>query len=102
MTTTIKGAVSSIEVPYGMYNITPHFLSIYENFNQKVFDGIVTTLPEFKFFVDAVYDIHKQNRPKYVFTYDWMIDNNMRLVYNNKDVLLGFSGGWTRVISRFF
>lgn len=93
MTTTIKGAVSSIEVPYGMYNITPHFLSIYENFNQKVFDGIVTTLPEFKFFVDAVYDIHKQNRPKYVFTYDWMIDNNMRLVYNNKDVLLGFSGG---------
>lgn len=93
MMSTIKGVASSIEVPRGTYNITPHFLRIYENFNQRVFDDTVTTLPEFKFFVDAVYDIHKQKRPKYMFLRDWVMGSHMTLANNSKDILLGFSGG---------
>ena len=93
MTAMIKGAASLIEVPRGTYNLTPHFLQIYENFNQEIFDDTVTILPQFKPFVDVVYDIHKQNRPQYMFTHDWTMDDHMILSDNSKDILLGFSGG---------
>lgn len=93
MIATIKGEASVIDAPYGTYYITPQFLRIYENFNQKVFNSVIMTLPEFTPFINAVYDIHKQKRPEYIFDSDWMIGGDMQLLKNNKDVLLGFSGG---------
>lgn len=94
MTTIIKGKATMISVPKGSYYLTPHLLNIYENFNQEIFDRELTILPQFKTFVDIIYDIHKQERPKYNFTNDWILDSNIQVLNNNnKDVLLGFSGG---------
>lgn len=93
MSVEIKGFAETIIAPNGTYLLSTYMLRLYDNFNQEVFDREVYNLPYFRDFVNAVYDIHNQDRPKYICVDDWMISPLVDGVNNTKDVVVAFSGG---------